>query len=342
MAKRIGKNTIELENRPRILSSAAIVGKIEGEGPLGQEFDEIVEDALFGKENWEQAESELQSKTVRLALEKAKVSKEDVDMIFAGDLLNQCIASSFGIRDLSIPFFGLYGACSTITLSLAAASVFVDCGAADIAVSETSSHFCSAEKQFRYPLEYGSQRPPTAQRTATACGAFVLKRDCKSPIFIKSVTPGKIMDLGITDANNMGAAMAPAAADTIANFLSDTSSSPDDYDLILTGDLGEVGTKLLREIMQREYSIDISKVHNDCGLLLFDREKQDVHAGGSGCGCCASVLSSHILTRMKNGELKKVLVAATGALMSTISSNEGESIPSISHAVLLCREEKNE
>lgn len=339
MAKRIGRNTIELENRPRILSSASTVGKTEGEGPLGKEFDETVEDALFGRENWEQAESELQSRTVRKALKKANVRKEDVDVLFAGDLLNQCIASSFGVKDFSIPFFGLYGACSTIALSLAAASIFVDCGAANVAVAETSSHFCSAEKQFRFPLEYGSQRPPTAQRTATACGAFVLKRDCASPVFVKSVTLGKIMDLGVTDGNNMGAAMAPAAADTIANFLRDTNTVPDDYDLIVTGDLGEIGTKLLYEILLQEHSIDVSHVHNDCGLLIFDRETQDVHAGGSGCGCCASVLASHVLRRMNSGELKRVLVAATGALMSTVSSNEGETIPSISHAVLLCREE---
>ena len=341
MAKRIGKNTIELENKPRILSSASIVGKIEGEGPLGNGFDEIVEDALFGRENWEQAESELQNRTLRKALEKASLKKEDVQLIFAGDLLNQCIASSFGIKDFSIPFFGLYGACSTIALSLAAASVFVDCGAADIAVAQTSSHFCSAEKQFRYPLEYGSQRPPAAQRTATACGAFVLKKDCESPIYVKYVTPGKIIDLGITDANNMGAAMAPAAADTIANFLNDTNTRPDDFDLILTGDLGAVGTQLLYEILEKETGFDLSHVHNDCGLMIFDREKQDVHAGGSGCGCCASVLASHILDKMKKGEMKKVLVAATGALMSTVSSNEGETIPSISHAVLLCREDEN-
>lgn len=341
MAKRTGKNTIELENRPRILSSAAIVGKNEGEGPLGEEFDEIEQDALFGRENWEQAESELQSRTVRKALEKGKISEKDVDVLFAGDLLNQCIASSFGVKEFSIPFFGLYGACSTIALSLAAAAVFVDSGAAEIAVAETSSHFCSAEKQFRFPLEYGSQRPPTAQRTATACGAFVLKKNCESPVYVKYVTLGKITDLGIKDANNMGAAMAPAAADTIANFLRDTNTAPDDYDLILTGDLGEIGTKLLREIMQKEYDVDLSHVHNDCGLLLFDREKQDVHAGGSGCGCCASVLGSHILGLMRKGELKKVLVAATGALMSTISANEGQSIPAVSHAVLLCREDEN-
>lgn len=341
MAKRIGERTIMLENKPKIMSSAATVGKTEGEGPLGSDFDEIVEDALLGKENWEQAESELQNRTVRKALEKAKIKKADVDMIFAGDLLNQCVASSFGIKDFSIPFFGLYGACSTITLSLSAASVFVDCSAADIAVAETSSHFCSAEKQFRYPLEYGSQRPPTAQRTATACGAIVLKKDCASKVFIKYITPGKIMDLGIKDANNMGAAMAPAAADTIASFLRDTNTRPDDYDLILTGDLGEVGTKLLYEILNKEHDIDVSSVHNDCGLMIYDRENQDVHSGGSGCGCCASVLSCHIIPKMERGELKKVLVAATGALMSTISANEGETIPSISHAVLLCREDDN-
>lgn len=338
MARKTGKYTIEFENAPAIIASASIAGKTEGEGPLKDKFDEIIEDALFGQETWEQAESQLQNKTVKKALEKAGIAKDDVDIIFAGDLLNQCIASTFGVKDFSVPFFGLYGACSTVTLSLAAASVFVDSHAANIAVAETSSHFCSAEKQFRYPLEYGSQRPPTSQRTATASGAFVIKNDRKAKIRIKSATFGRVMDLGIKDANNMGAAMAPAAADTISRFLYDTNKAPDDFDLILTGDLGAVGTKLLYEILLKEHKLDLSKVHNDCGLLIYDREKQDVHAGGSGCGCCASVLSSYILNKLENGEIKNVLVAATGALMSPVSSNEGQSIPSVSHAVLICRE----
>lgn len=209
MAKRIGKYTIQLENKISIIESAAIVGKNEGEGPLKDEFDEIYEDALFGMENWEQAESKLQKLTIEKVLEKANLSKENIDLIFAGDLLNQCVGSGYAVRDLEIPFVGLYGACSTMILSLSVASIFLESKAANIVISETSSHFCSAEKQFRYPLEYGNQRTPTSQRTATASGAVILERNKKAKAYVEAVTIGKIMDLGINDPNNMGAAMAP-------------------------------------------------------------------------------------------------------------------------------------
>lgn len=340
MPKRIGTRTVLLENKPAVIGHAAVVGQTEGEGPLGKEFDRVHQDDTVGKASFEQAESAMQREAIVCALEKAGKTPADADFILSGDLLAQCIGSAFGVRDLGIPFLGLYGACSTMALSLGLASVLVDSGAANLAVAATSSHFASAERQFRQPLEYGGQRPPTAQRTATAAGATVLtnlptKATGKIHPRIAAVTFGKIVDLGIKDANNMGAAMAPAAADTIAAFLEDTNTKPTDYDLILTGDLGTVGTALLAELLEKDRQIDIRSVHNDCGLLIYDREKQDVHAGGSGCGCAASVLNAHILTRMEQGELKKVLLTATGALMSLTSSLQGESIPSVAHAVLI-------
>lgn len=340
MPKRIGTRTVLLENKPAVIGHAAVVGQTEGEGPLGKEFDRVHQDDTVGKASFEQAESAMQREAIVCALEKAGKTPADADFILSGDLLAQCIGSAFGVRDLGIPFLGLYGACSTMALSLGLASVLVDSGAANLAVAATSSHFASAERQFRQPLEYGGQRPPTAQRTATAAGATVLtnlptKATGKIHPRIAAVTFGKIVDLGIKDANNMGAAMAPAAADTITAFLEDTNTKPTDYDLILTGDLGTVGTALLAELLEKDRQIDIRSVHNDCGLLIYDREKQDVHAGGSGCGCAASVLNAHILTRMEQGELKKVLLTATGALMSLTSSLQGESIPSVAHAVLI-------
>lgn len=337
MARRIGKYTIELDCRPVIVSSGAIVGDKEGEGPLGQEFDEIHDDVTFGEDTWEKSESALQGLAIKKAIEKSGKSEKEIDMIFAGDLLDQCIGSTFGVRDLNLPFLGVYGACSTMALSAAVASVFVECGAAGVAVAATSSHFCSAEKQFRFPLEYGGQRTPTAQRTIVGAGALVIERQ-DSGVGIERVIFGKIIDLGITDANNMGAAMAPAAADTIFNFLQDTGTKPSDYDLILTGDLGKVGSQLLNELMVKDYSTDISHVHKDCGLMIYDLEKQDVHAGGSGCGCSGSVLCSVILKEMRNKKLNKVLFVATGALMSPVSTKQGQSIPSIAHGVYLTSE----
>ena len=282
-------------------------------------------------------QSTLQREAIIRALDKAGKTPADIDYVLAGDLLNQCIGTSFGIRELGIPFLGLYGACSTMALSLGLASVLVDAKAANFAVASTSSHFASAERQFRQPLEYGGQRPQTAQRTATAAGASVVGGSDPNKPCVEAVTFGKIMDLGIKDANNMGAAMAPAAADTIANFLTDTATAPADYDLILTGDLGLVGSQLLKELLQKDHNIDISRNHTDCGLLLYDIERQDVHAGGSGCGCAGSVFNSYILRRLSEGELKKVLLVATGALMSPTSTLQGESIPSVAHAVLVAK-----
>ena len=331
MAIKIGKRTIGLENRPSIISYGSIVGKKEHEGPIGHEFDQYIIDSFFGQKSFEKAESQLQKTAVEIALKKANLSAENIDKIFAGDLLNQCIGSSFGLREFGIPFIGLYGACSTMALSTALASIFVDCGAAENAIAVTSSHFCSAERQYRFPLNYGSQRTPTAQWTVTGSGALVIAKSENKP-YIDKITFGEIEDYNITDVNNMGAAMAPAAASTLMHFFADTKTGPKDYDLIFTGDLGEVGTNLLYQILDKE-GIDIKCRHTDCGLMIFDHEKQDTHAGGSGCGCSASVLCSYVLKRMREKKLNNILFMSTGALMSPTSSFQGESIPSIAHLI---------
>ncbi len=320
-----------MTNPPTIHSYAAAVGRMEGEGPLGSCFDYVSEDSTFGENTWEKAESRLQQHALEHALAKGGVSEGEISFVFAGDLLNQCTGSAYSIRDIGVPFIGLYGACSTMAESLSMASIFADNGVGKYNVALTSSHFCSAERQFRFPETYGGQRPPTAQWTATASGCAIVTPHAQPP-YVKSVTIGTIKDMGIKDANNMGAAMAGAAYETIRAHLKNTGLSPESFDLILTGDLGEIGTKLLRDLFLRD-GINIEKIHNDCGLMLFDREKQDVHAGGSGCGCSASVLCGHILERVKKGELRNVLFTATGALMSTTLVQQGESIPGIAHAV---------
>ncbi len=331
MAKRVGRYTIKMENMPSINGFAAVCGKKEAEGPLGEYFDYTYDDTTLGEASWEKAESKLQTEAVNRALEKANVRAADVDFIFAGDLLNQCISSTFGLRNLNIPFLGQYGACSTMAQTLILSSIMVECAIAKNCVAVTSSHFCSAERQFRFPLEYGGQRTPTAQWTVTGSGAAVVGGSGNNP-FISAVTVGKIVDLGIKDANNMGAAMAPAAAATLEDFLKDTETTPNDYDLILTGDLGQVGSDLLFELLSKD-GIKLGNKHNDCGVMIYDKEKQDVHAGGSGCGCSATVLCSVILNKLKKGDLNNILFMATGALMSPTSSQQGESIPGVAHLV---------
>lgn len=328
MAQRIGKHTVELGVKPAIISSAAAVGTKEGDGPLSQYFDYIADDDMMEEKTWEKAESMLQKTAVQLALKKAKLAANDINMIFAGDLLNQCVGSTFGLAGFGIPFAGLYGACSTMSLSLIMASMAVESGAADRAIAVTSSHFCSAERQFRFPLDYGGVRPPTAQWTVTGSGAAIIGLG-KGPR-VERFTLGRAVDMGISDANNMGAAMAPAAAETIERFLDDTGTSPNDYDLILTGDLGVVGSELLCEMLEKD-GIKAKKVHRDCGTMMFDRETQDVHAGASGCGCSASVFCSHIMKQLHDGKLKNILFCATGALMSPTSSQQGQNIPGICH-----------
>lgn len=311
---------------------SAVVGEKEGEGPLKQEFDRVLKGDMFGEKSFEMAESKMQQIAVIKAMQKANLTADEVDLIFAGDLLNQCIGTSYGLRELKIPFVGLYGACSTMAESILVACIFLESGQVKKTVSVTSSHFCAAERQFRFPLEYGGQRALTSQWTATAAGAIVLEEGEKTKVFVESGCVGKIIDFGVKDINNMGAAMAPAAADTILRYFKETSTTPEDYDLILTGDLGEVGSKALNKIMQEE-GFGLKEKHNDCGLMLYDLKKQDVHSGASGPGCSASVLCSHVLKKIYSGELKNVLFIATGALMSTTSNQQGESIPAVAHLI---------
>ena len=330
--KKLGKQTVEFENPPVILATANVVGKKEGEGPLASTFDTISQDDRFGQSSWEKAESTMQKEALTIALDKAALAASELDYLLAGDLLNQCISSSFAARGQDVPFLGLYGACSTMGESLLLASMLLDGGFGRHAAAVTSCHFCSAERQYRTPLQYGGQRPPTAQWTATAAGAVILGAEGKGPRVVRT-TVGKIVDKGITDANNMGAAMAPAAYDTLSTHFQDTGKGPDYYDLIVTGDLGKLGSEILREFFQQD-GVDL-KNYNDCGLLLFDTKKQDVHCGGSGCGCAASVLTGHLMKQFKSSHLKKLLFCPTGALLSPTSTMQGESIPSVCHAVAI-------
>lgn len=310
---------------------ASVVGKVEGEGPHGDEFDEVLSDNKGDMDTWEQAEAELQKKALQHAMDKAKLCHEKMDLIFAGDLLNQCTGSSYGLKDFYVPFLGLYGACSTFAESLLLAACMVNAGYVDNCSAVTSSHFASAERQFRFPLNYGGVRAPTAQWTATAAGAAILNSAPKPP-YIRSATVGKIQDMGISDLNNMGAAMAGAAYDTISRHFKHTGTHPESYDAIVTGDLGQVGSDILYELFERD-GVALKQHHNDCGLMIYDRERQDVHAGGSGCGCSASMMCAHFLGRIESGEMKRVLYVATGALMSPTMVQQGGNIPGIAHAV---------
>ena len=334
--KRTGQRTIALGTPPSVLAFANIGGKFEAQGPLSGYFDELSQDSFFGEKTWEKAESAMQKKVVQRALNQARLKPKDIQYILAGDLLNQCIGSSFGLRELGIPFYGLYGACSTMGESLSLAAMLIDGGFAERTAAVTSSHFCTAERQYRMPVPYGSQRNPTAQWTATASGCTILGREGPGP-YITHVTCGKIVDKGISDPNNMGAAMAPAAYDTLAAFFRDTGTTPKDYDLVITGDLGELGHGIVRDFFARD-GVELGDNFQDCGLLLYDRDGQDMHAGASGCGCSASVLNGYLLTEMQRGRWRKILFAPTGALLSPTSSFQGESIPGICHAVCISAE----
>ena len=336
MARRIGKNVIEFSQPPCVVSSAAVTGKMESEGPLAREFDFCYPDDGIGKANWNEAEAELLYQAVSRAIEKGRLYQSDIDLIIAGDLLNQCTASTFGAKDFGIPFAGVFGACSTMAYTIALAAALVDGNGYDNVIAATSSHFCSAEKQFRFPLEYGGQRPQTSQRTVTGGAACVVGRGFDD-IMVTRAMFGRITDYGIKDAANMGAAMAPAAAGTIAEFLTDTGTEPEDYDAILTGDLGETGSALLLSLLRERYRFEIAPVHGDCGCLIYDAKKQDVHSGGSGCACSGVVVCSRIMRQLKAGELRRVLFVGTGALMSPDIVLQGKTIPGIAHAVELTR-----
>lgn len=333
MPSKQGQYTIVLDSSPSVVGFASIGSKMEAKGPMANYIDILNEDSYFGQTTWEKAESNMQQQVALKALDKCGMPPEQVECAFAGDLLNQCIGSHYGLRELGIPLFGLYSACATMAEGLALAGQFVDSGTAKATLALTSSHFCSAERQYRFPLEYGCQRTPNSQWTVTGAGAAVVGQN-SAPPYLRAFQIGGIVDLGQKDINNMGAAMAPAAAQTLTRFFQDTLTNQDNYDLILTGDLALVGSTLLHQLMHRE-GYDISKKHADCGLLIYDRDRQMVDAGGSGAGCSAVVLCSYIMQSMREGKLNDVLFVATGALMSTTSFQQGETIPCVAHLVHL-------
>ena len=333
---KIGKQTIKLESKPCIFSTSSIVGPKEMQGPLAQYFDMHIKDVFFDEKSFEKAESKMLETCINNLIVKSGISQKDIDVIFSGDLLNQCISSCFAIRDFDVPFLGLYGACSTFCEGLLLSSLLIEGNTANEVVASAYSHFCSAERQFRLPLEHGNQKSTTAQATVTASGAALVtnRKIADNGIHITHVTPGKIIDLGVKDISNMGAAMAPAAFSTISNHLTDTGRDINYYDCIFTGDLGMHGSDMLKELFKNE-GVDITHRHNDCGVLIYDEKSQDVNCGGSGCGCIASVFSSYIFNELKAKKLNKILLVATGALMSPLSSSQGESIPGIAHAIAI-------
>jgi len=329
--KKVGKQSYFLSSPVNILSTGSIVGPKEKNGPLHQFFDQCLEDEFWGEKSWEKAESKIIKETVNSAVAKSGIPINNIDFCFAGDLLNQCISSSFGLRETNLPFFGVFGACSTFVEGLTLGSICIDGDFAQNVICASSSHFCSAEKQFRFPLELGNQRPPSSQWTVTGAGAAVLSKTGDGP-YVTCITPGKILDMGIKDANNMGAAMAGAAEDTLITHFTDTGRAPSYYDAILTGDLGHIGKDILIDLAgSKGYNIKAN--YNDCGVLIFDKENQDTHSGGSGCGCIASVFSGYVYDMLKQNKYKKVLLIATGALMNSTSTQQGESIPGIAHAI---------
>jgi len=330
--KKLGRQTVALANPPAIIGHANIVGKKEGDGPLRNSFDHIEQDDSFGEKTWEKAETSMQKMALAMALDKAGQAASNLDYLFAGDLLNQCIGSGFAVRGQDVPFFGIYGACSTMGEGLSLAAMCIDGGYADFAGAVTSSHFCSAERQYRTPLEYGGQRTPTAQWTVTGAGAVILAREGPGP-HVTHITTGKVIDKGIKDANNMGAAMAPAAYATLNAHFQDTRRSPSFYDLIVTGDLGRLGREIVIDFFRKD-GVSLGS-YEDCGALIYDMKNQDVHCGGSGCGCCASVLTGYLLNGMREGKWNNILFCPTGALLSPTSTQQGESIPSICHAVAI-------
>ena len=322
--------TLVLKNAPAVSAFASVVGQKEADGPLGRRFDAVEPDARAGQDSWEKAESAMLRRAIDMAAERAGGAP---GCVLAGDLLNQCAGSAYAVRGLAAPFFGLYGACSTMAEGLGLAALLVDGGYFESAAAATGSHFCSAERQFRYPLEYGGVRTPTAQWTVTGAGCVVLSREGAGP-YVTRFTPGRIVDAGIKDMANMGAAMAPAAYDTLKRHFEQTGRSPGYYDVVLTGDLGRLGQEILRDLFAAD-GVDLGPNYMDCGVLIYDIERQDTHCGGSGCGCSASVLTGHFLRGMRDGLWRRVLFAATGALMSPTTAQQGESIPAICHAVAI-------
>lgn len=329
----MARETVVFENQPRIISTASVVGKKESEGPLAPYFDVTVSDGHFGEKTWEQAESRFQKTAFDKAIGKVSLSPNEIGCILSGDLLNQCIASSFAVRDSDIPFLGLYGACSTFAEALALSGILISSKSFDRVAVCASSHFCTAERQYRNPIAYGGQRPPTAQRTVTGAGCAVVsgEGDSSSPKLCRA-TFGTVVDSGISDANNMGAAMSPAAYSTLRRHFENTHTSPEDYDLIATGDLGEVGRKTIIDLFSHD-GIDMTRNYIDCGCEMFDIKRQDMHSGASGCGCIATVFSGYIMDGLRRGKWKHILIAGTGSLQSPTSIQQSETIPGICHAV---------
>ena len=328
-----GRQSFVHDEPPVITTWASVAGKKESEGPLAHTFDITSQDTYFGQKTWEQGEKQMQQLALGKLAEKAGMRLQDFDMVFSGDLLNQCIGSSFTLRNMGVPHLGLYGACSTMAESLLMASMAVGGGFGDKAVAMTSSHFASSERQYRFPLGYGGQRTPTAQWTVTGSGAALVEAQGKGPR-ISSCTIGTVTDLGIKDANNMGAAMAPSAYATIKAHFDDLKTGPEDFDLIVTGDLGQLGKEMLLELARRD-GVSLGGKLTDCGTLVFDNTTQDVHAGGSGCGCSAITLCGYLLGKLNTGKLKKILFCGTGALLSPPSSQQGLPIPGVCHAVCI-------
>ena len=374
--KKRGKQSVIFEQRPVIRGRGSVVGQKEGEGPLGKNFDIVLKDDMYGEKSWEKAESKMLKEAMLKAASRADITEREIDVMLSGDLLNQLMSSSFMARDLHIPFLGLYGACSTMTESLVLGSMLIDGGFARNVLVGASSHFCTAERQFRMPVEHGNQRPPSAQWTATAAGSVVISASGSgsdsggtsasgsgstfdgdsanygnlvsseaassvlsaggNKVRVEAATIGKVIDAGIKDANQMGAAMAPAAVDTLLNHLEDTERTLDYYDLVVTGDLGFIGKDIMKDLLA-DAGVNKKMIfshYDDCGTMLFTKE-QDVHSGGSGCGCSASVFAGHLLKEMEAGRLKRLLLMSTGAMLSNISPFQGESIPGIAHAVSL-------
>lgn len=327
---RLGQQTLVFRSEPALLASAAIVGPKEGQGPLAEFYDVVTEDSLLGEKSWELAEARMLREAAELAVKKADLKLSDIDLFLAGDLLNQIISAGFVARDVNIPFLGLYGACSTMAESLTLAAILVDGGFADRALAAASSHFETAERQYRFPLEFGAQRNPSAQRTATGAGAAVVAAGGKGPT-ITHATVGRVVDMGLKDPTDLGGAMAPAAVDTIAQHFRDTGFKPEDYDLIVTGDLAKVGKAVCEELLKRA-GLHIADRYNDCGLMLYDHG-QDTHAGGSGCACSGVVLCGYLLREMLAGKYRRLLLVGTGALFSPGTYQQNRTIPCIAHAV---------
>lgn len=340
--KKIGKQTVKFAEKPILAGRGNVAGEKEGQGPLARYFDMVLEDDMFGQKSWEKAESKMLKEAMNKAVSRSGLERDKIDAMLSGDLLNQLMSSSFTARDMHIPFLGLYGACSTMTESLLLGSMLIDGGFARNVLVGASSHFCTAERQFRMPVEHGNQRPPSAQWTTTGAGALVISLDDSTDkghrvkIRAESATIGKVIDAGIRDANQMGAAMVPAAVDTLLNHLEDTRRPLEYYDLVVTGDLGFIGKDIMKDLLKdaglNEKSIFTR--YDDCGAMIFSKD-QDVHGGGSGCGCSAVVFTGYLMKQMEEKKIKRLLLMSTGALLSTISPMQGESIPGIAHAVSL-------